>query len=111
MLALFQPHLYSRTVSLQAEFGTAFTDADVVVVTDVYGAREQPVPGVSGRMISDAAAAHASPGRVVTYAPRLEEAAGLIAGLAKPGDVIITLGAGDVTTAGPLILELLRDRG
>jgi UDP-N-acetylmuramate--alanine ligase len=111
VVALFQPHLYSRTRLLADGFGSAFDDADVVVVTDIYGAREEPIPGVSGRLISDAIRARSQARTIVTYVPRLEEAAAFVAGLAIPGDVVLTMGAGDVTIAAPLILELLGDRG
>lgn len=106
IVALFQPHLYSRTRQLAEDFGRAFSDADVVVVTDVYGAREEPEPGVSGALVVEAVR-RTGDRPVVNYAPRLEEAAGFVAGLAEAGDLVITLGAGDVTTAGPRILRLL----
>jgi len=107
IVVLFQPHLDSRTLHLAELFGSSFQGADVVVVTDVYGDREQPMPGVSGRLVSDAARAHAN-GGMVLYIPRLEEAPGFVASLVYPGDVVLTLGAGDVTTAAPRILDLLR---
>jgi UDP-N-acetylmuramate--alanine ligase len=108
IVVLFQPHLYSRTLHLAERFGSSFEGADVIVVTDVYGDREQPMPGVSGRLVSDAVRARAD-GAMVLYIPRLEEAPAFVASLAYPGDVVLTLGAGDVTTAAPRILELLRD--
>ena len=117
IVVLFQPHLYSRTLHLGDRFGDSFTGADIVVVTDVYGDREEPVPGVSGRIVSDAirrrAEADGGTAPMVVYVPRLEEAAGFVAGLSQPGDLVLTLGAGDVTTAGPRILTLLgaRDAG
>ncbi|HVL80481.1 MAG TPA: UDP-N-acetylmuramate--L-alanine ligase [Actinomycetota bacterium] len=109
IVALFQPHLYSRTRDLAEEFGKAFADADVVVITDVYGARETPIPGVSGRSIWDTVQHNFEGGQqIAIYAPLLDEAAGLAAGMVSAGDVIVTLGAGDVTTAGPRILEMLQ---
>jgi UDP-N-acetylmuramate--alanine ligase len=111
IVALFQPHLYSRTLQLAEQFGMSFDDADVVVVTDVYGAREDPMPGVSGRLVSDAIRI-ASSGRVIAaYIPRLDDAAGFVAGYAERGDIIVTMGAGDVTTAAPRILELIGGAG
>jgi UDP-N-acetylmuramate--alanine ligase len=110
IVALFQPHLYSRTLHLADEFGAAFDDADVVVVTDVYGQREDPIPGVSGMLVSEAVRRHAPTGVTTIYLPRLEEAAGFVAGIAQEGDVVITMGAGDVTTAAPRILRLLGER-
>jgi UDP-N-acetylmuramate--alanine ligase len=111
VVVLFQPHLYSRTLHLADRFGSSFDGADVVVVTDVYGDREQPMPGVSGRLVIDAIRANGGDRTKETtplYMPRLEEAAGFVAALVYPGDVVLTLGAGDVTTAAPRILELLR---
>ncbi|REE99690.1 UDP-N-acetylmuramate--L-alanine ligase [Thermomonospora umbrina] len=103
IVAVFQPHLYSRTRFFAAEFGAALGLADVAVVLDVYGAREDPEPGVSGRLIADAVPA----GTRVEYVPEWDEVPGVVAGLARPGDLVITLGAGDVTGLGPLILERL----
>jgi UDP-N-acetylmuramate--alanine ligase len=109
IVVLFQPHLYSRTVTLAKEFGGAFDGADVVVITDVYGDREEPIPGVSGRLVSDAVRER-NAGATVVYVPRLEEAAGFVAGLSQPNDVIVTMGAGDVTTAAPRILKLIETK-
>ncbi len=109
IVALFQPHLYSRTMHLGTRFAASFDAADIVVVTDIYGAREDPVPGVSGRIVSDAIRAR-RPDDIVVYAPRLEEATGMVAGLLQSGDVLLTIGAGDITTAAPRILELLGSR-
>lgn len=106
VVILFQPHLYSRTRQLAVPLGRALGGADVVVVTDVYGAREEPEPGVNGSLVFEAI--RRSGGRArPTYVPRLEEAAGFVAGLVERGDVVLTLGAGDVTTAAPRILDLL----
>ncbi|TDD74807.1 UDP-N-acetylmuramate--L-alanine ligase [Actinomadura rubrisoli] len=103
IIAVFQPHLYSRTRFFAAEFGAALGLADIAVVLDVYGAREDPEPGVTGRLVADAVPS----GRQAVYAPVRDEAPGIAASLARPGDVVITLGAGDVTQLGPLILERL----
>ncbi|MFB4299016.1 UDP-N-acetylmuramate--L-alanine ligase [Actinomadura sp. NTSP31] len=106
IVAVFQPHLYSRTRFFAAEFGAALGLADVAVVLDVYGAREDPEPGVTGALVADAVPA----GTETVYAPVRDEVPGLVAGLARPGDVVITLGAGDVTALGPVILERLASR-
>jgi UDP-N-acetylmuramate--alanine ligase len=103
LIAVFQPHLYSRTRFFAAEFGAALGGADLAIVLDVYGAREDPEPGVTGRLVSDAVPATTE----VLYQPDFAAAAEQIAALARPGDVIITAGAGDITTLGPAILELL----
>jgi UDP-N-acetylmuramate--alanine ligase len=111
IVVLFQPHLYSRTLHLGEAFGSAFAGADVVIVTDVYGDREEPMPGVTGRIVSDAIKRQLPEiAHNVFYLPRLEEAAGFVAGYSQPHDVVLTLGAGDVTTAGPRILALLGER-
>ena len=107
VLVLFQPHLYSRTRHLAAEFGRALAGADAVFVTDVYRAREEPLEGVTGKLIVDAVAG-ARPGLAVGWAPDLEQAARLLARRARPGDAVLTVGAGDVDRAVPVILEELR---
>lgn len=103
IIAVFQPHLYSRTRFFAAEFGAALGLADVAVVLDVYGAREDPEPGVTGALVADAVPA----GTETVYAPVRDEVPGIAASLARPGDVVITLGAGDVTQLGPLVLDRL----
>jgi len=107
VLVLFQPHLPSRTRHLWRELGWALTAADAACVTDVYVAREEPLPGVTGKLVAEAAA-EARPGMPVGWAPTVEEGARLVAAWARPGDLVLTVGAGDVDRAGPLILEALR---
>jgi UDP-N-acetylmuramate--alanine ligase len=107
ILVLFQPHLYSRTRHLAREFGSALAAADVVAVTDVYRAREEPVEGVNGKLVVDAVA-EARPGIEVGWTPTLEEGASFLARRARAGDQVLTLGAGDVDRAVPLILEAVR---
>jgi UDP-N-acetylmuramate--alanine ligase len=104
LLAAFQPHLYSRTQHFAREFGAALGKADEVVVLEVYGAREDPVPGVSGQLVVDAVPL--PPGRV-RFAPYASDAAAHLAAIARPGDLIVTLGAGDITLLGPQVLSLL----
>jgi len=106
VLALFQPHLYSRTVYLAHEFAVALASADAVCVTEIYPAREEPLPGVTGRLIVDELSG-VRPGMRIGWAPALDDAARLVASWARPGDTILTLGAGDVDRAAPLVLELL----
>ena len=105
VVVLFQPHRYSRTQSLVEEFASAFDAADYVVVCDVYAAGEAPLPGVSGKTIADAVAARGTVG--VSYAPTKQEAVAAIAAIAQRGDLVFTMGAGDVTTYGVAILEAL----
>jgi UDP-N-acetylmuramate--alanine ligase len=107
VLVLFQPHLYSRTRHTAKELGAALAGADAVCVTEIYQAREEPVPGVTGKLVLDAAA-EAGPGLRLAWAPTLEDAASIVAGWARPGDLVLTAGAGDVDRAAPLVLERLR---
>jgi UDP-N-acetylmuramate--alanine ligase len=106
LLALFQPHLYSRTLHLLHGFAEALAAADAVCVTEIYPAREEPLPGVTGRLIVDELAS-IRPGMRIGWGPSLEDAAKLVAGWARPGDTVLTLGAGDVDQAALLILEAL----
>ena len=104
LLVLFQPHLYSRTRHLASALAHALAAADAVAVTRVYAAREEPVEGVGGKLVVDALVAE-RPGMPVAWAPRLEDAARFLSRRARPGDVVLTIGAGDVERAAPLILE------
>jgi UDP-N-acetylmuramate--alanine ligase len=109
VLVLFQPHLYSRTRHLAGELGRALATADAAYVTEIYRAREDPVEGVTAKLVVDAAA-EARPGFAIGWMPELEEGARLLAHRARPGDVILTVGAGDVDRAVPVILEELQRR-
>jgi UDP-N-acetylmuramate--alanine ligase len=104
VIAVFQPHLYSRTERFAAGFGAALAGADVVVVMEVYAAREDPLPGVTGALIADAVPL---PAARVHYEPSWSAVPRLVAGLARPGDVVVTIGAGDVTMIGPAVLDEL----
>ena len=97
VVAVFQPHRYSRTSELWEEFGRSFADADEVVVTDVYGAGEAPVPGVSGRLVADAVR-HQDPDKPVHYVPFRSDLREVVGGLLRSGDLCCTLGAGDLTS-------------
>ena len=101
---LFQPHLYSRTRYLAQELAAALAGADAVAVADVYPAREQPIPGVSGKLIVDELA-RVRPGLRLGWAPSLDDAVAVVASWARAGDTVLTLGAGDVERAAPLLLE------
>lgn len=96
VVAVFQPHRYTRTASLGRDFADAFVEADAVVITDVYAAGEAPVPGISGRTVLEAVLDR-HPRLPVSYLPRAEDLRGLPRRLARPGDVVLTLGAGDLT--------------
>jgi UDP-N-acetylmuramate--alanine ligase len=106
VLALFQPHLYSRTVHLAHDFAVALAAADAVCVTEIYPAREEPLPGATGRLIVDELA-RVRPGMRIGWAPALDDAARMVASWARAGDTVLTLGAGDVDRAAPLLLALL----
>jgi len=92
IIAVFQPHRYSRTRTTFDQFGPVFGDADEVIITDIYPADEPPLPGVTAGLIVDAVRAH----RPVRYCPTLEEAVEEVMRLLQPGDLVLTMGAGDV---------------
>jgi len=103
VVALFQPHRFSRTRTTHAQFANAFRDADEVYITEIYPADEAPVPGVTAALIVDAVAAR----RPVTFVATPEEAVERVAGAARAGDLILTLGAGDIGEAAAAIVERL----
>jgi UDP-N-acetylmuramate--alanine ligase len=106
VLVLFQPHLFSRTRHSGHGLAKALATADVVAVTDVYAAREQPVAGVTGKLVVDQLA-QVRPGMPVAWAPTPADGVPFLAHRARPGDVVLTVGAGDVDRAAPLLLEAL----
>jgi UDP-N-acetylmuramate--alanine ligase len=106
--AVFQPHLYSRTERLSVDFGLALAQADRVVVTDIYGAREAPRPGITGQLVADAAVRAGAPS--VDYVPHRADLAEFLAERVRPGDTVITMGAGDITVVPGELLALLARR-
>ncbi|MFC9268012.1 UDP-N-acetylmuramate--L-alanine ligase [Streptomyces zhihengii] len=104
LLVVFQPHLFSRTQELGKEMGQALALADESVVLDIYPAREDPIPGVTSELIIDAANAAGARVRAVHDKETVPE---VVAGMAKPGDLVLTMGAGDVTDLGPAVLARL----
>jgi len=103
LVLAFQPHLYSRTRDLQAEFAAALAAADVLLLCDIYGAREQPEPGVTSALIGDRL-----PARVLRWQGPRDEAAAALQACVADGDVVLTMGAGDITRTGPELLQRLR---
>jgi UDP-N-acetylmuramate--alanine ligase len=109
IIAVFQPHRYSRTRKLYREFGEAFTSADAVLVTEVYGAGEMPQPGVNGKLIVDALCETQGHPEVY-YIPQQDDLPRVLREVSESGDLVLTLGAGDVSRAGEVLLDLLEDR-
>jgi UDP-N-acetylmuramate--alanine ligase len=104
LVAVFQPHLYSRTEAHGDAMGRALAAADLVIVTEVYAAREQPIPGVSGRRVADAAVRAGTDAR---FEPTRAEVSRRVYDTLRPGDVVLTLGAGDITRVGPELVRWL----
>jgi UDP-N-acetylmuramate--alanine ligase len=105
VIAVFQPHLFSRTRIFAGQFGAALGLADEVFVLDVYAAREDPEPGVTGELVASAV-----PGGRAVFLPDRAAAPAAVADTARPGDLVLTMGAGDVTALGPLIMAALGAR-
>jgi len=107
VVAVFQPHLFTRTRDFASEFGAALSGADEIWVTDVYPAREEPIPGVSGELVADATR-EAGANRV-TYHPALEGLPATLADSLQPGDLCLTLGAGSIETVGSALVTALQE--
>ena len=110
IVCVFQPHRYSRTQALAAEFGHAFDSADVLRVMDVFPAGEMPIPGVSGKTVVEAVR-HMGNVLDVAYVPNRKKLIEDLCNIVRPGDLLITQGAGDVTTLGPAFIQAMRERG
>ena len=106
VVCIFQPHLFSRTADLAHDFGRAFRDADIVVVTDIYGAREEPRPGVTGKLIVDAIS-ESDPGKRVLWLPRHADLVRIVPTLVRPGDLCLIAGAGDITQLPDELLAVM----
>jgi UDP-N-acetylmuramate--alanine ligase len=104
IVAAFQPHRYTRTQALQEEFGRAFFEADVVFLTEIYAASEAPLPGVSGEALAETLRRHGQ--RDVRFVPDVEALPQGLKAVTRPGDLLITFGAGSITHAGPAFLAL-----
>jgi UDP-N-acetylmuramate--alanine ligase len=108
LIALVQPHRYSRVQALWRELGASVAGADLVVVTDVYGAAQPPIPGVSGRLVADGVTL-ASPGTRTEYLAHRRDVVSFLAREIRPGDVVVTMGCGDVWMLGDAALERIRE--
>lgn len=108
LVAVFQPHLYSRTRDFYAEFGRAFLDSDVFICTDVYPAREEKIEGISGELVTNAAKSYGH--KNVIYEPDKEKIPYLLMDLMKSGDIIVTLGAGDIWKYGEEFVKLYKEK-
>ncbi|MEM1041086.1 MAG: UDP-N-acetylmuramate--L-alanine ligase [Bacteroidota bacterium] len=107
VVAVFQPHLYSRTRDFQEAFARAFYDADVLVLTEIYGAREAPIEGVTGKALADLTSRYGH--RDVRFVPDTSDLPSFLREVTRPGDLVLTMGAGDVWTCGEEFLEQLQD--
>jgi UDP-N-acetylmuramate--alanine ligase len=110
VIAVFQPHRYSRTRALYREFGDSFSSADAVLITEVYGAGELPQPGVNGKLIVDAICETRGHPEVY-YLPQQDTIPGVLRNISRKGDLVLTLGAGDISQAGEDLLDILGDPG
>jgi UDP-N-acetylmuramate--alanine ligase len=106
VICVFQPHLYSRTRDFYDEFGRSFFNADVLVLTDVYPAREEPIQGVSGELIANAAKQFGH--KQVHYVPAKADVPDFLMGIKQPGDIVITMGAGDIWKYGEEFIRRLK---
>jgi UDP-N-acetylmuramate--alanine ligase len=107
LVAVFQPHRYSRTQALWRELAASLVEADVVLVTDVYGAAQDPIPGVTGKLVVRGLA-DAAPGKRVVYLPHRADVVEFLDREVRGGDLVITMGCGDVWMLGDAALERIR---
>ncbi|MGA7294345.1 MAG: UDP-N-acetylmuramate--L-alanine ligase [Terriglobales bacterium] len=105
---IFQPHRFTRTRDLMDEFATAFTDADTVCLLDIYPASEKPIEGITAEVLAGRIIGSGKHG--ITYAPSVADAIATVTGVARPGDMVLTLGAGSVSQLGPMILQSLEPK-
>ncbi len=110
LIAVVQPHRYSRVQALWRELGASVTGADLIVVTDVFGANQEPIPGVTGRLVVDGIEL-ASPGKDVVYVPHREDVVEFLDREVRPGDLVLTMGCGDVWMLGDEALARIRESG
>ncbi|MDX1509946.1 MAG: UDP-N-acetylmuramate--L-alanine ligase [Nitriliruptorales bacterium] len=108
VVAVIQPHRYSRTAVLGEALGRAAGEADIAIVTDVYGSGEAPQPGITGKLVADGAEAA---GVATHWTPHLSDVPGIVVDVVQAGDVVLLMGAGDITSVGPAVVERLRAHG
>ena len=108
LIALVQPHRYSRVQALWRELGASVADADLVIVTDVYGAAQQPIPGVTGKLVVDGVQL-ASPGRRTVYLPHRRDVVAFLDREVEEGDLVVTMGCGDVWMLGDAAVARIRE--
>ena len=108
LIAVFQPHLYSRTKDFAKDFGKAFLNSDVFICTDIYPAREEPIEGVTGELITDEAKNYGH--RNVIYEKDKNKIPDLLFNCCKEGDIIVTMGAGDINKQGEIFIQLLKQK-
>ena len=107
ILAVFQPHLFTRTRDFCSDFGRSFFDADILVVTDIFPAREEPIPGVTGELVAEKARALGH--RQVVYIPDKENVTDYLQRIIHKGDLVITMGAGDIWKVGEALIKRLKN--
>ena len=107
LVALVQPHRYSRVQSLWRELGASLIEADLIVITDVYGAAQQPIPGVTGELVAEGVRS-ADPEASIVYLPHRQEILDYLDGEVREGDLVLTMGCGDVWMLGDAALQRLR---
>jgi UDP-N-acetylmuramate--alanine ligase len=108
IIAVFQPHRYARTQALWRELGQSLLEADLIVVTDVYGAAQEPIPGVTGKLVVRGIAL-ADPTKRVVYLPHRADVVRFLAREVREGDLVLTMGCGDVWMLGDAALEAIRE--
>jgi UDP-N-acetylmuramate--alanine ligase len=105
LICVFQPHRYTRTQFLSKEFGSAFTAADMLILTDIYSAGEQPIPGITGETLKNEVERQTN--QRVTYIPDKDKIARYLAEIVEPGDLVMTMGAGNIYQTGEELVEKL----
>ena len=110
IICAFQPHRYSRTQLLQDEFAEAFDDADVLFFTDIYAASEEPIPGIDGHLIPKRVGERL-PEKEIHYIPKVEDMGRVLYDFIRPGDMVITMGAGSIYKAGEELVRLVKEKG